>query len=82
MGKNNEEDECIGGLKRQFVARSPQFQSRKSFSPNQVSGAISLGWLRGIQKGEEDMLKQCVKILRRKFPEASKYLRRHGGNYD
>jgi len=56
-------------LQRHFVGH-PLTQYKKRFSASDAAGSIELSWRRGEQSG----IFQAYKDLRKKFPQAAKYL--------
>jgi hypothetical protein len=46
------EQEVIGDLQRRFAAPDPRFQTRRSFSVDEILGALALAYYRGIQVGQ------------------------------
>ncbi len=74
MGKINE-DKIIGDLKKNFVHRNSTRQKHMKYSASEASGNISLAFYRGMAIERENIIKECINILRKDFPEASKYLK-------
>ena len=64
-----EEERCIGNLRNKFV-KDPLLQHRVRFSASEVTGAITISWHRGIQKGQH----KAYLAIKDKFPEAAKAL--------
>lgn len=66
----------IGDLRKQFVG-PPQLQARRRFSASSGSGAVTVGWYRGQSYG----LTQAYNVLKKKYPDAAKYLLKCYGVY-
>ena len=58
---------------RQAHIKHPRFQAQHKVSPSELVGSAELAWRRGHQTGAYDSIKK----LRRKHPEAAKYLQKY-----
>jgi len=66
------ENEAIGNLKEQFISRNPNRQHHQRFSANEASGAISLGYYRGLAIGKEDGMNLMGELILKNHPELKK----------
>lgn len=62
------EQEVVGDLTNQFIAKDIRMQHRKSYSAGDASGSIAVAYYRGRQTEQEEI----IKIIKRKFPKQSK----------
>lgn len=71
----NKEDKIIGNLKTQFIKHTLSGQRQVKISPSDAVGNISLAYYRGLACGREEGIKTAISILKKQYPEASKYLK-------
>ncbi len=71
----NKEDEIIGDIKSHYIKNTLNGQKKVGISPIHAAGDISLAYYRGADSSREDAYKACVNMLKKDFPEASKFLK-------
>lgn len=72
-----EEDKVIGNLKSQFLRNNLHRQRQIGISPAIANGNISLGYYRGLQVGRENTTKEIISLLKKNFPRAATFLKKH-----
>lgn len=66
-----EENKYIGDLRKQFICATQNKQMNLRISAGQALGSMVKAWYRGRMLGKEE----AYKIIKKKFPEAAKYLK-------
>lgn len=70
-----EEQGTIGNITSQFIKTNLRSQRSVGISPDIAAGNAALGYHRGLAWGRAETVRDIVRMLRKKYPEASQYIK-------